>query len=158
MLCQKCNKNTATIVMQEDTNGIKQESFLCKSCSENIEISMLLEDLINEMMYHFDVRPRDDKKCSGCGCTIHDFKSVALLGCAACYKAFHTELDNIIGGTQKSMSHKGKFPKRGGAPFKHDRDIARLRTHMQKAIDIEDFTTAAKLRDQIKKLNNPNLS
>jgi protein-arginine kinase activator protein McsA len=37
-----------------------------------------------------------------------------------------------------------------GVPMKRQADLARLRRELQKAIEVEDYERAAKLRDQIR--------
>jgi len=94
--------------------------------------------------------------CESCGTSFDELKKTGDLGCAACYKAFTTPLEQIFEDTHGRTKHIGRIPKRGGAIVKRDRQVDLLREHMQKAVDDEDFSRAAFLRDQIKRLDETN--
>jgi protein arginine kinase activator len=119
--------------------------------------------------------------CPGCGMTYAQFRQTGLLGCPQCYEAFESQLLPLIaraheGGTR----HVGKTPKAvpggsGGtriakpaasAPAKPPEapkpnpqataeKIALLRKRLNEAVAAEEYEKAAKLRDELARLQKP---
>jgi protein arginine kinase activator len=91
-------------------------------------------------------------KCPKCGFTHADFKKAGRLGCAACYETFSEGLEGLLKTMHKGTRHVGKVP----ADLRSARDYAErmksLQKKLAKAIEEEDFETAALLRDEIKQL------
>lgn len=116
--------------------------------------------------------------CPGCGTTYGQFRQTGLLGCPKCYEAFETQLLPLIaraheGGTR----HVGKVPKpvRGAAqapaaatpaapapkPAANAAKIeakaladkiALMRKQLTDAVAAEEYEKAAKLRDELARL------
>jgi protein arginine kinase activator len=57
-------------------------------------------------------------------------------------------LENIHG----DLKHCGKTPRRYPQTKKAEAELVQLRTRLKRAVDREDYEEAAKLRDQIKTL------
>ena len=145
--------------MQQDFNGIRKESYLCAECTQDIEMSMLIEGLFQGILlnghvknHHISHAAKAVKQCKTCGITLDYIRKTSLLGCASCYHTFGPELKHLIESTQKSTTHIGKIPKRGKLGLQNERNISKLRLHMKEAVELEDFARAAMLRDQIKRL------
>jgi len=161
MRCEKCKKNTATIRMQSNTNGLMMDTYLCEDCSEEFEISVLLDKLFKglkgkpgAMKGSTAIPP--DTTCGTCGMAFADLTEGGNLGCTDCYQAFLTVLEPVLSNTHGAVQHIGKLPKRNGEVLKREKHVDTLRTHMRQAIEEEDFNRAAFLRDQIKKLAEVN--
>jgi protein arginine kinase activator len=165
MLCEKCQKNTAVVHMQQIVNGIKTEIHLCPACSlAMVEIPVSFEKMLQgvlDSILSMTGNAAEDKEsveaeaaCKSCGMTYSMFKSGGKIGCADCYRTFSNEIEALLKNVQGSVRHEGKFPKRVGVMFRQKREADRLRVLLKKAIDEENFEEAANLRDKIKVMEN----
>ncbi len=133
MLCQICNKNPATIHIQEVVNGKKQSLHLCLSCAgkrsfdhaaldgmDLAELMNSLEQSISEMGLipfkdigkNAENVPEDlpDLQCPACRWTLAQFSKTGRLGCSACYDAFNEVLKDKMLEIHRSAVHIGKLP------------------------------------------------
>jgi protein arginine kinase activator len=159
MLCDICGKNPATVHLTEIVDDSMKELHLCEECarkkSQDMEQNFGLSDLLGGMA---DLsKPEKDKeaslvKCSNCGLTYADFKKIGRLGCGECYNAFKKFLAPLLKRIHGSSQHVGKTPTKSAKGLKKKIDIQELRNKLQRAIEQEQFEEAARLRDQIKEL------
>lgn len=94
-------------------------------------------------------------ECPTCHFTLEDFRRSERLGCPDCYTVFAQELTNAPSaapGEGEGEEETGRTPGTG-AETPRPPSLIQLRTQLQEAIEREDYETAAKLRDQIKKLS-----
>jgi len=157
MLCDICNKNPATVHLTEIIDEQMSELHLCEECakkkSSQMEQQFGLSDLLAGLA-DFQ-KPSDDKealeyKCPNCGLTYKDFKKIGRLGCGECYLTFKKFLVPLLKRIHGSSFHCGKCPVK--ATRKKSVDLQELRCRLQKAIEMEAYEEAAKIRDQIKEL------
>jgi protein arginine kinase activator len=161
MLCNICNKNPATVHLTEIVDEHMSELHLCEECarqkSQAMEQQFGLSDLLAGMA-DFDKPKNEDSviadtlKCSSCGLTYSDFKKIGRLGCGECYNTFKKYLAPLLKRIHGSTQHTGKSPLRVGKVIKKRLDIQELRNRLNRAVELEAFEEAAKLRDQIKQL------
>jgi protein arginine kinase activator len=164
MLCEKCNLQNATVHLKHTINGESKDTYLCASCAgeseRGISVGNLFQGFIESFFgqqanFSYEKKTQAPEKppikCRACGLTYDSLKKSSKLGCANCYATFKTELDYIIRNIQGASTHEGKFPKRGGQTFIAKREIEQLRAQLKKAIEDEEFETAAQIRDEIKK-------
>ena len=78
------------------------------------------------------------------------FRKIGRLGCRECYKQFSDELVPILRRIHGNTVHNGKVPKRAGVELRITRQIQQLKSKLQKAVEVENFEEAARLRDRIK--------
>lgn len=103
--------------------------------------------------------------CPVCGMTYADFKRTGLMGCESCYKAFERPLLPLIERAHEGGSfHLGKTPKRlaTSSPERLALALAEAEARAQRirglmreldvAIASEKYELAAKLRDQLRRL------
>ena len=167
MLCDKCQKNPATVHIVNILNGNKKEMNLCHSCAhENQELAFpgasispfsfqnLLSGFVDHMGKVADQHSIPEICCSNCGITAEEFKRTGLVGCEQCYKTFRSIVNPIIQRVQGKTEHKGKFPKKVGIELINKKKIVKLKEELQKAILEEEYEKAAILRDEIKNLQN----
>jgi len=166
MLCQKCQKNPATVHMQQFIHGMKTELHLCQECTfkiENPEMAISFENIFKgfldqlQLKYfgnvqNANVTPMVAAPCSRCKMTYDEFKSGGKLGCETCYQSFSNEVSALLKNVQGSTRHEGKYPRRLGAGLRNKRQTDDLRASLKKAIEEENFEEAAKLRDEIRAL------
>jgi len=163
MVCDICGKNTATVHLTEIVDDQMAELHLCEECarqkSEQMEQQFGLSDLLAGMAEF--VKPDQEKedvslKCKKCGLTYIDFKKIGRLGCDECYNTFRKYLVPLLKRIHGSSQHIGKTPlSKGKKPCGRKTavaDLTTLRQKLQKAIEMEAFEEAARLRDQIKQI------
>lgn len=165
MICDICGKNTATVHLTEIINEAMNELHLCEECarqkSAQMEQQFGLSDLLAGMV-EFGKPDKEAEvasavKCANCKLTYADFKKIGRLGCGDCYAAFRKYLGPLLKRIHGSSQHLGKSPLKVTKGLKKKIDLQELRAKLQKAIEIEEFEEAAKLRDQIKELEKRQL-
>jgi len=161
MLCQICNKRTATIHLTEISEGVRTEMHICEQCAAEQGIAAQSQVSINELLSNLlAVQPADEEifgpqdqesVCPSCGFTLAQLRKDGMLGCPHDYEVFESALLPLIerahnGGT----THCGKVPSRTPQPAKKLVQLTDLRRQLDAAVKAEDYERAAKLRDEIK--------
>jgi protein arginine kinase activator len=166
MQCQCCKNHTATIHLTEISNGQRLETHLCESCAQKQGLAVKNQIPLNELLSTLLAVQPDFKKqlgetegfavdtpCPSCGMTLRRFQKEVVLGCPYDYEFFEKSLDPIIEKSQGgNMAHCGKVPSKLPRDSKKQIDIVNLKKQLESAVKNEDYETAAKLRDRIKKL------
>ena len=159
MRCEKCNNNNATVRLQKIQNGKISETLLCDNCSDEFEISMLVEnifyELFNQTKIGFMQQMKENHtscktKCPNCGISFQEIKKDGNLGCAECYAYFKEPLIHAINEAHGDYLHDGKYPERTGVKLKHENHKKKLKSLLENAIKEENFELAAKLRDKLR--------
>jgi len=159
MLCDICGKNPATVHLTEIIDEQMSELHLCEECarqkSAQMEQQFGLSDLLAGLA-EFEKPPKDTEslavKCAECGLTYADFKKIGRLGCGGCYNAFKKYLGPLLKKIHGSNRHVGKSPLKVTKALKKKIDLQELRNKLARAIEMEAFEEAVKIRDQIKEL------
>jgi protein arginine kinase activator len=162
MTCDVCGKNPATVHLTEIIDEQMNELHLCEECarkkSSQMEQQFGLSDLLAGLA-NFDKTPQGEEKeiaskCSGCGLSYKDFKKVGRLGCGECYRSFKKYLAPLLKRIHGANVHAGKCPVKAQVPAggKNIPDLQELRGRLQSAIEAEEYEEAARIRDQIRKL------
>ncbi|MBC8473910.1 MAG: UvrB/UvrC motif-containing protein [Candidatus Omnitrophica bacterium] len=165
MLCDICSKTQATVHLTEIIDDKMTELHLCESCAQKkgaqMESHFGLADLLAGLadlgtQFTTSKTKKEAKakaKCSGCGLTYEDFKKVGRLGCGECYTAFKEALMPLLKRIHGSTQHCGKSPtKKVAKALKTKSDLQELKEQLQKAIQLEEFEKAAKIRDKIREM------
>lgn len=165
MLCERCNKNLATIHVLKIVNGKKKQLMLCEKCAniisdvplaatfdevEGFSFQKLLGGLVNYINSSNDSTEKIDIICSNCNTSYNDFKKTGYLGCSECYTNFYKNIISVIKKVHVDIEHIGKVPKQCGEYVVEKRKIARLKEELQKVVLVEEYERAAELRDEIK--------
>lgn len=180
MLCDNCGENEANVRYTQIINGVKKEMRLCEKCSKElgiggldfnmpINLSSFLGDFFEdekEFLPSFGVPEK--LICSNCGMTYDDFVNTGKFGCENCYEVFSDRIDKIIKNIHGGNRHigrgilqdnkqktenintniKGKIVEQKQENTK----LNELKESLKEAIKEERYEDAAKLRDEIKKL------
>jgi protein arginine kinase activator len=158
--CDKCEKQ-ATFHCVEIVKGQKVEKHLCEAhaleegliSTAKTEHAPINELLSNFIKTHSAPARVDNPTCGGCGLTFAKFKETSLLGCPACYEAFAEQLQPLLEREHEyGGQHVGKVPRRADGQEAKNTRLLRLRKSLADAVANEDFRSAAKLRDELKKL------
>lgn len=167
MLCDICGKTQATVHLTEIIDDKMTELHLCEECAQKkgtqMESHFGLADLLAGLVDlggQFTTTKKEVKiKCPRCGLTYEDFKKMGRLGCGECYTAFKEALLPLLKRIHGSTQHYGKSPKklsRSAKPLKAAKEpkdeMQELKDRLQKAIQMEEFEEAAKLRDVIREM------
>jgi protein arginine kinase activator len=159
MLCDICHKNIATVHLTEVANDKVQEMHICQSCAktktEEIKEQLDISDLLGALADTGGLRKEDRfLKCQSCGLTYADFKKKGRLGCAFCYTSFKTQLLPLLKKIHGSINHTGKSPVKINSRVPLEVKLKDLKEKLARAVHLEEYETAAKLRDEIKQLES----
>ncbi len=160
MLCDICGKTQATVHLTEIIDEQMTELHLCEGCAKKkgaqMEKHFGLSDLLAglaDIGEQAEVDIDSKLKCPKCGLSYYDFKKSGRFGCGDCYKAFKKNLLPLLKRIHGSTQHIGKttMPKSHvakGVPSQ----LQQLKAKLHRAIEMEEFEEAAKIRDKIKEL------
>ena len=162
MICQVCGKNEATVEFTEIIDDEVKQLHLCDECAKEkgieMEQSFSISDLLAGMS-GLEEKPSSEElsvKCPKCGMTFEDFRKIGRLGCGECYRTFNKYLGPLLKRIHGAIRHIGKVPMKAGRPVvkkkEKSADIAILKEKLHRAIEVEAFEEAARLRDQIREL------
>tara|TARA_Y100001933_G_C18891693_1_gene518567 strand:- start:171 stop:719 length:549 start_codon:yes stop_codon:yes gene_type:complete len=159
MKCQHCNKNEASIELNQVIEGRKEILHMCESCAQKMKpssplvksgfMSGLLDTINNSGL---QVNYIKTTACSACGMTFGKYKELGQLGCHACYEAFNEKLNPLIRRIHGSDRHSGKMPVKYRGTAKIQRELVRLKGQLDQTIRREAFEEAAMIRDRIRAL------
>ena len=159
MVCDLCGKNPATVHLTEIIDDQMKELHLCEVCarekSAQMEQQFGLSDLLaglTEFEKPAKELETEQLKCGSCGLSYADFKKIGRVGCSECYVSFKKFLGPLLKRIHGSNYHTGKSPARLTRVVKKKADLEELRVKLQKAIEMEAFEEAARIRDQIRDL------
>ena len=152
MLCENCKENVATVFIEQISGGQKTELCLCQECSLNFHSPLFLDTLLKGLLLGSVIKPETQEKDIECVCgmKLSELRTQGKVGCATCYKTFKKELTAIFKNIQWSQEHTGKLPEKNAKGLVRKREITRLREELRAAVEVEEYETAAKLRDRIK--------
>ena len=161
MICNICGTNEASIHLTEIVNDQMVEIHLCESCAQEKGTEFKTHFNVNDLLSGFvDLakevvgQEKTPLKCTSCGMTYEEFGRTGRLGCADCYEAFSKLLTPLLKRVQHGSQHVGKRPSRLAPRLKSSQDLRELQNRLEKSVEQEAFEEAAKLRDQIKQLED----
>ena len=159
MVCDACKQTQATVHLTEIVNDQMTELHLCEACANQkgaqVESHFGLADLLAGLA-DFGKTPEAEeegstKVCPSCGMSYEDFRKVGRLGCADCYPTFRRSLASLLKRIHGSPHHLGKTPARLVKPAsKAKHELTDLKRKLERAIEMEEFEEAARLRDQVR--------
>lgn len=159
MLCNICHKNEATVHLTEIIDNQITELHLCEECAREkgaqMEQHFGLADLLAglaDLGQQFEVVGKTETKCPNCGLTYQDFRRIGRLGCSECYQAFKDSLGVLLKRIHGSTQHVGRSPVKKPVQVQKKSEIDILRGKLRRAIEMEEFEEAARLRDKIRVL------
>lgn len=109
-------------------------------------------------------------KCNNCGYTFEDIANTGKLGCGNCYEVFEERIEPIIRRIQGANRHVGRVGKIIDEKIEHkmeknskkkeenktkkpgENQLEQLQQQLKQAIKEERYEEAAKIRDEIKKI------
>lgn len=160
MLCDQCHERDAVLNLTQIVENAVTQLHLCEKCAaeRGIETTVSapkhpLGDFLEEVQKQGLVHPADAARCPYCGTSLKDFRASGRLGCAQCYGAFEQSLRDLLRRVHGSAQHVGRtYAVPNPDLLERDVSLGALRAQLQKAIESEEFETAARLRDEIRLL------
>jgi len=158
-LCQSCKQNPATIHYTEIKGPEKvRELHVCEACAQRegftsgpvlAALPPMLASLVKSPKGPGAPAPR----CPTCGISFAEFREKGRLGCPNDYEFFQEHLDPLLEKIHGSSEHKGRLPRGSGPEAGRRNDsLLRLRRELQQAVKAEQYESAARLRDEIRRL------
>lgn len=182
MLCQNCGENEANVRYTQIINGVKKEMALCEKCSKELGITNMnfnmpinLSSFLGEFFGDTgnSVLPGFTKTeeliCDQCGMTYDDFINTGKFGCSNCYDTFGDRINPILKNLQGAEHHVGRKSKvtktelnkldieKKNETKQQEKQVSKIDTlkeNLKIAIKEERYEDAAKIRDEIKKIEN----
>jgi protein arginine kinase activator len=159
MQCCVCKEKPATVHLTQIEGEKMQKLDLCEECAKakgvNDPTSFAMADLMLGLGASQEIEAAGagvELKCSRCGFSQADFKKSGRLGCPECYRTFAEGLSGLLKSMHKGTKHVGKAPE----ALRQSRDnidrLKSLQKKLTKAIEEENYESAAALRDEIKML------
>ncbi len=93
-----------------------------------------------------------NRECDICGVKFVDFRNSGRLGCPHDYEVFRDELLPLLENIHGETKHCGKTPRRLPQNKQMQSELIQLRKQLLQAVNKEAYEEAAKLRDQIRRL------
>lgn len=160
MLCENCKKNAATTHIRTVINGVVTEKNLCGYCAAkggyskfvNNGFASMLASMFGEELATGNIK---ETRCDCCNTRFSDIAETGKMGCSECYKVFSDKLVPYLKRVHGTTEHIGKRLMNNDSALAtvSSQDIKeKLRREMLEAVQAEEFEKAAKLRDEIKKI------
>ena len=159
MHCDLCQKNEAIVHYAEIVEGQMKKMNLCESCAVEKGVGLHTNFSVGDLVAGLTDHPGktkdsiDQEVCPNCKLSYREFKKKGRLGCCVCYDTFKKGLIPLLEAIHKSQQHVGKIPAKAQEEVEAMSKLQRLREELAVAIRKEDFEKAARLRDDIKKLD-----
>jgi protein arginine kinase activator len=151
--CERCS-NPATVHITEVLGEAKfEEHHVCEQCFKqyNLETQGKGKALTAEAATaDLDDALFSQQECPDCGIKFIDFRNSHRLGCSRDYQVFHAELMPLLENIHGDTRHCGKTPRRYPQTKKAEAELLQLRQRLKRAVEREDYEEAARLRDQIR--------
>jgi protein arginine kinase activator len=163
MQCSVCKEKPATVFLTHIENDKMHKVNLCEDCAKKKGVdnpttfSLADADLLLGLGAAQEVAQTAggvELKCPRCGFSQADFKKSGRLGCPECYQVFAEGLASLLKTMHKGTRHTGKTPEALRQSRDNEERFKSLQKKLAKAIMLEDFEQAAKVRDELKVLTS----
>ncbi len=174
MRCTLCNKNEATIHIQEISGGEKKILHICSDCAAKKSADNPSLELggfkLAEMLYNLTEKLKKSNSqissqgdstnnnpvltCPACGWDTQGLRNTGRLGCGRCYETFWDIIESALGNMHQGKNHIGKKPgdETDTVTSQIMLKILGLQKELEDCIAREEYEEAAKIRDAIAKM------
>ncbi|MFX3674688.1 MAG: UvrB/UvrC motif-containing protein [Paenisporosarcina sp.] len=168
MICENCNQRPAKVTVTQVQHGEQVQRHFCEVCAKNLhpfqmdfqQDPLSLHQLLSNW---FGAQETDNvqhqrelpkiQSCKSCGWTFRQFLNQGKFGCAICYESFHEQLPDVFKRLHNgNVKHVGKAPGAFGQILQLKKQIETIRLQMKAVIAEENFEEAARLRDEVREL------
>jgi protein arginine kinase activator len=153
--CERCGEHPATIRYTEVLEGEARKLRICEECAASLGFGPVAAESAGEpnegdepAIEGSPATEADTRRCPECGLRADELKTQSLLGCPLCYETFADRLDEVLLRVHGAARHEGRLPhgRTAAAP-----DAGTLQRDLDAAIARDDFQTAARLRDLLRR-------
>ena len=170
MLCQACNKieaevhvtslqHSAADAAQADAQPAIHQQHFCDACAQQqLKLHSFSPSLpgfyklLQQSQNQQRARREVGLTCPDCGMTVMDFRQKGRLGCPKDYEVFGAQLRDLLERIHGATHHVGRGPGSDEAVLKRMQRVSELQHALDAAIREEAYEAAAKLRDEIRAL------
>lgn len=168
MLCQRCEKQPATVHIDEvrtfvspghGSNDVSTHH-LCEVCAHKLGLpgqQMSVQSAIDEVWKLLQIsavkatKKKPTLACDGCGMTLEELRRRGRVGCQRCYDTFSEYLGDLLERMHGAGEHVGRLPGVDERVVERTRRLAELRASLARAVAAEAFEEAARLRDELQR-------
>jgi len=160
MLCEECKVNEASYTLSVMVGDEVTTRHLCGDCMAKMNMNIAsgnIKSLLSSILSAITGNDTPEEKqqevvCPRCHTTLSQFTKSGHLGCPMCYEAFREQLQPMLLQIHGRVQHAGRQPLcTEDAQLQRSRQ-EELTRQMEQAVALEDFETAAVIRDQLKAL------
>lgn len=161
MHCENCQEREAEVHLTQIVDNEMSTVHLCQACAAEQGVGATaapgkapLTDFLAQIAQSGEEPSfQAGENCPYCGTSPADFRKTGRLGCSQCYPHFSPQLRGLLRRVHGATQHVGKVYVSGEAEEDDVRvRLATLRRRLERAVEIEDFEAAARLRDEIHEL------
>jgi len=159
MICEVCHQKHADIVFKTVTGDQVATKAMCLACAHSMQQDMVKmfmalgfrRDQVEEPRIQEEPAPAMPRYlCTQCGRPYEGLDEHTMAGCAACYDAMREELDAVFGSKPQDSALATEEAPVEAVP--QEDALSQLHYRMMEAVIKERFEEAARLRDQINRL------
>lgn len=155
--CNKCPKQATFHITDVVSEEQFEEFHLCEECYQKFYFappqqggSMIKGTGTAEESEETNLL--NQRECPHCGVKFVEFRNSGRLGCPHDYQEFREELLPLLENIHGETRHCGKSPRRLPQNKQAQSDLIQLRKQLQQAVTREAYEDAARLRDEIRQL------
>ena len=169
-LCEECGVNEACYTISVMMGGQITQRHLCADCMAKMNMNLAagnVKHLLSAIMSAISGGVEEAAAsaaetaeeapaivCERCGTSLSQFTKSGKLGCPSCYQAFREQLTPMLQQIHGRVQHAGRKPLDDEGAQRRRALYDRLSRQLEQAVAMEDFETAAILRDQLRQLSN----
>lgn len=168
MLCQRCEKESATVHIDEvkvfvapghASNDIATHH-LCEVCaqkaglpSQQVQVKATIDEVwkLLQLSAVKATKKKPTRACEGCGTTLEELRRRGRVGCQQCYGTFGDYLGELLERMHGADHHVGRVPGVDERAVERTRRLAELKSALARAVAEEAFEEAARLRDELQR-------
>ena len=161
--CDLCGGESAAVRYTEVDDGRVTKRTICRACAH---ARGLLDEppqavAVLQKLLHAAIAPaaapepaaaEPERTCTACGWSLAAFRRTGRLGCPECWTAFEAQLLPVLRQVQPELQHVGKAPHTHALQAELRRRTDDLRGELERAVRGEEYERAARLRDEIRAL------
>lgn len=167
MKCDRCGKGEAIVRIVRILPSHDIESkWYCEECAaeaspyqkkllQKPSLDALLKEMIKQQQAQSgaqSVRFAGVEPCPTCGLEFAAYRSTYMLGCPDCYEAFAEQIEEDLKKLHRAVRHTGEESAETRRLASMQETLRELREDLRQAIDGEEYERAARLRDEIARL------
>lgn len=154
--CSMCDAE-ATVHLTQIVNNKIIKVDLCEACAQAKGVTDPEGFSLADLLSKTDLTPTTneggaDLVCSDCGMETADFRRTGRLGCSSCFGVFSSMLRPVLEDMHVGTEHKGKVPENALSRRSVSEKLKALESALTAAITEEAYEEAAKIRDEIRDL------